>query len=63
LYLKRFSEDENHIYAYNKFTQKNYGTNINDIASKKYFYDLPENTEEVNPKFIETILSQIEQVC
>lgn len=44
-YLKNFSHNEKNLWVYDKVLNKSFPSNIHGIASKRYFYDFP---EEVN---------------
>jgi hypothetical protein len=62
-YLKRFAEDGESIFAFDKFTQKAFRTNIENVACENYFYDLPEEDAAkvgIDPQIVEKALSDIE---
>jgi hypothetical protein len=62
-YLKQFTYDDYRLYVFDKFKKNLYGSNINDVASERYFYDFPEdpaNQHGIDPQLIENALSEIE---
>lgn len=47
-YLRNFSRDNKRIFVFDKFRQKEFASNVHDIANENYFYDLSEqHTEEL----------------
>ena len=62
-YLKRFTYDDHRLFVFDKFKKKSYGSNINDVASERYFYDFPGDVADqhsIDPQLIENALSEIE---
>lgn len=46
-YLRRFAQNDKHVYVFDKQTRNSFQSSINGIAAGKYFYDLPQ--EAVGP--------------
>lgn len=60
-YLKRFTHDGSQTYVFDKVKKLTFPSNINKIASGKYFYNLPQEiNSNVDPFLIEKVFSQLE---
>lgn len=61
-YLKRFTHNGSQLFVFDKFTKRPFPANINDIATERYFYDIPTEfvTGKVKQQITEEILSDIE---
>lgn len=64
-YLKRFANDEDRLFVFDKFQKKSFPSTINNIAEENFFYDLPEDENikkvGIDPQFIENVLSEYEK--
>lgn len=63
-YLKNFCLNEDgRIWSFDRSIQKSIGTNIQDVAQEKFFYDLPKDVikDSVDTQFVEKGLSMIEE--
>ena len=65
LYLKRFTQANDQIFVYDKFSRTSFGpTNITKVASEKNFYNVAFKddvaTDDLNPKFTEDQLASLE---
>jgi hypothetical protein len=61
-YLKMFCSENDQLWVYDKFTKRVFKTNVANIASESYFYDLPDSamTENIDKQTVEAILSRME---
>ncbi len=61
-YLRKFADNKEHIFVYDKPTNKSFPTSVTNIASETHFYDLPTDAlaNKVNLQLIETLLSGLE---
>ena len=63
-YLRRFTNDGEHIFVYDKVNNKIFNTNVSNVASEGYFYDIDWHGElsDLDPQLIEKELSRIESL-
>jgi len=59
-YLQNFTNDKGKIFAFDLTTKKSFGTSIDNVASKKYFYDFESLDEFAGDQLIEKSMSQFE---
>jgi len=61
-YLKRFTQDGKQLFVFDKFARTTFKSNISNVASERYFYDIPHGiaAEDVDPQSVEKVLSNIE---
>ena len=61
-YLRYFSPDRNKIFVFDKFNQKEFQSNVRNVASERAFYDFPEDiTQPEHIQIIEEFLSGLEK--
>src|SRR5205085_10121431 len=61
LHLKRFTRDGTQIHVFDKFLKASFTSSITNIASSKYFYNLPpEKHEGVDSFLIDDVLTELE---
>src|SRR3982751_4111025 len=64
--LRRFSEDEERIYVFDKVRKEVRISNIRDVAQQRYFYDIPQEVipddlqQSMDRQAIEHTLSELE---
>ncbi len=61
-YLRRFAEDSQRLWVFDKPTKRAFKANIRNVASESYFYDFPATSlaENVDPQLVEKELAKIE---
>jgi hypothetical protein len=59
-YLKNFSKNNHILYVYDRELQKSITSNVFDIATKKYFYDLKALDDIGQKQTLEILLSSLE---
>ncbi|MCJ7667075.1 MAG: DUF4238 domain-containing protein [Anaerolineae bacterium] len=61
-YLKRFTQDSEQLFVFDKFTKTSFRTNIGNIAGERCFYDIPPGivAEDVDPQIVEKTFSELE---
>lgn len=64
-YLKNFTQDGEHLFVYDKIRRESFKTNLSNVASGSYFYDIPQEAIEtvkdpVDPQIIEKTLAKYE---
>lgn len=59
-YLKQWCKEKSdkQLYAYDKERKKSFSSNIEDIASSNYFYDL----DNINEQYVKKFFSEIEDL-
>jgi Protein of unknown function (DUF4238) len=45
-YLRRFADSNEHLFVYDKRTDKSFPNNVKNIAHESYFYDIPKEWTE-----------------
>ena len=64
-YLTNFAQKDKKIFVYDKFENRSFPTNINDIAQENCFYDLPSeimDDKNHDTKIIEKILAEFDSI-
>ena len=63
-YLRRFADSNEHLFVYDKRTDKSFPNNVKNIAHESYFYDIPKEWTEpgADLQAFEKALSEIEGV-
>lgn len=61
-YLKRFTQDGDQLYVFDKFAKTSFKSNIRKVASERYFYDIPQDivAKDEDLQIIEKGVSKIE---
>jgi hypothetical protein len=60
-YLKNFSSDRTRIFVFDKFKQRNFKTNVRNVASERAFYDFPQSIDQPEDvQVIERVFSELE---
>lgn len=61
-YLKNFTNSGSQIFVFNKFEQRSFPSNVKNVASERFFYDLPQDvTQPENVQIIERLFSELEK--
>lgn len=61
-YLRKFTQDGEQVFVFDKFTKTSFRTNIGNIAGERCFYDIPPDSvaEDVDPQIVEKTFSELE---
>lgn len=61
-YLKNFSYNNSQVFVFDKFKQRIFPSNVRNIASERFFYDLPQKNikNHNNTQIIENFFSRLE---
>ncbi|NPA93099.1 MAG: DUF4238 domain-containing protein [Chloroflexi bacterium] len=60
-YLRKFSEDGNSIFVFDKVRRAIFNSSIINVAQERYFFDLPEEvTGDEDPQIVEQVFAELE---